>query len=87
MMKRICRVRTFGVEYSHGGRHFFVGNVVVADDKVYVETFGISNFVDSLDSAVEYYYQFYPRFFGIVYPFAAYTVSLVLPVGDILFDI
>ena len=47
-----------GVEDSHGIRQRIIGHVVVADDEVYAEAFGVGYLVDRLDAAVEDYDEF-----------------------------
>ena len=60
---------------------------MIADNKVYALLFGIGNFLDGLNAAVEDNNKFHTNLPGIVYSFLAYAISLVVAVGDIVFDI
>ena len=87
MLERIRVVWPFGVQYGGSLRHHVVGNVVVADNKVYTHALGIGNLIDRFYSAVENNDKFNTIFLCIVYSLITHTVSLVIAVGDVVLDV
>ena len=75
------------VQNSHGRRHYLVGHVVVADNKINAPTLGIGYFIDSLDTAIEDDNQFNTCLVSKVNSFLADTISLIIAVGDIVVNI
>ena len=54
---RIGGIGTLGIQHSHRIGQFVIGFVMVADDEVYAFLLGISNFLNSFDTAVEHNHQ------------------------------
>ena len=50
------------IENGYGIRQFFVGHMVVADDKVDAKCLCVSDFINSFDAAVEYDNEVHARF-------------------------
>ena len=61
--------------------------MMVADDKIDAERGGIFYLFDSLDSAIQDYYQFHPRGMSLVDGFGRDAISLVISGGDIVLDV
>ena len=80
-------IRSFGVEYGHSRWHHVVWNVMVADDEVYAKAFGIFYLLDGLDAAIEDDDEFNTCLLRKVYSLLAYSIALVIAVGDIVVDI
>ena len=52
MLKGIAVVGAFGIEDGYCWRHCLVGHMVVANDEIDTQLFGVGDFVDGLDTAV-----------------------------------
>ena len=87
MFERIGVVFSFGVQNSGSLWHFLIRHVMVADDEVYAQLFGVFNFFYRLYSTVEYYYQSHTRFVGEVDTLTAHSISLVVAVGNVVVDV
>lgn len=87
MLEGVGVILTLGVEDGHCRRHHLVGHVVVADNEVYALFLGISYLLDGLDTAIEDDDKFHTSLLGIVYSFLAHTISFVVSVGDIVFNV
>ena len=57
---------------------------MIADNKVYTEIFGISNFIDCFNTAIKDDNEFDTRFLGIVYSFFADSLSFFITIGNIV---
>ena len=87
IIERVAAVGTFGVENGHCGRKLLVRKVVVADDHVHAEGFGIGYLLHGLYAAVQSYDKRVSVLVAPVDAFIGYAVALVVAVGDIVFDI
>ena len=83
----IAVVAAFGVENSHCRRQHFVGHVVVADDEINAEFFGISYFLIGLDAAVEHNDEAHSHFGRKLHTLARHAITLVIAVGDVVVDV
>ena len=87
MFKGIVIIGAFGIKNGHSGRHFFIGYMMVAYNKVDAQRLGVSYFVDSLYSAVKNDNQFYTRMICVVYALAANTIAFFVAIGYIILDV
>ena len=87
MFERVGVVFPLGVECRYCGRQFLIRYVVVADNEVDAKAFGIRDFLDCLNPAIKYDYEFNACLFGIFYTFVAYSISFVVAVGYVLIDV
>ena len=87
VLKGIMVVGAFGVKNGHCWRHLFVGNVVVTYNEVDAQRFGVSNFFDGLNSAVEDDNKLYARLVSIIYAFATNAVAFFVAVGYVILNV
>ena len=80
-------VGAFGIKNGYCWRHLFIGDVMVADNEVDAQRFGVSYFVDGLNSAVEDDNKLYARLVGIIYAFATNAVAFFVAVGYVILDV
>ena len=80
----ISVVATFGVENRHCRREYFVGHVVIADDEVDAEFFGIGYLINGFDAAVEHNDESHAHFCRKFHSFARYTITLIVAIGDVV---
>lgn len=87
MFERVGIFFQFRIEDCCSARKFVVGHVMVADDEVYIFAFGVSYFLHCFYTAVESDNECNSAFFGIVYTLRRNAISLVITVGDIIFEV
>ena len=87
MLEWVGGINALGVKNRDSIRQLIIWHMVVADDEVYAQTLGIGNLFDSLNTAVEYYYQLDAFFCSIVQCFLTDTISLFVTIGNVIFDI
>ena len=80
IIERVAAVGTFGVENGHCGRKLLVRKVVVADDHVHAEGFGIGYLLHGLYAAVQSYDKRVSVLVAPVDAFIGYAVALVVAV-------
>ena len=87
MLEGVGVILALGVEDGHGRRHHLVGHMMVADNKVYALFLRIGYLLDGLDAAIEDDNKFHTSLLGIVYSFLTHTISLIVAVRDIIFNV
>ncbi len=87
VVERIGAVFALGIEHSHGRGQLHVGEMVVADDGVDAQFLGVFDFLHGLDAAVERNQQGAAMFLGRVDAFVRHTVTLVITIGNVVFDV
>ena len=60
---------------------------MVTDDKVYSLFLGIGYLFDCFDATIEDDNKFNSSFFGKVYSLFAYSITLIIAVGDVVIDV
>ena len=87
MLEGIGRVFTLRIKNSDCGRHSLIRHVVITYNEIDATFLGISYFVDCLDATIEHNNKFYVPFCCLVYSFPAYSITLVVTVGNVVFDV
>ena len=87
MLEGIGRVFTLRIKDSHSIWQFIIRYMMVADDEVYTQPFGIGNLVDSLNTAIENDNEFNTLFCRIVQCLNTDTIPFFITVWDIVFNI
>ena len=83
----IVVVAPLRVENGHGGRQFFVRHVVVANDEIDAQFFGVGNLFNCLDAAVEHDDEAHATFGRKIHPLFRYTISLFVAIGNVVVDV
>ena len=87
VLEGIGVVFPFGIENGRSRRYRFVGFMMVADDEVDAQRFGIGDLLDGLDAAVENDDQFDTSFMCRVYTLDTHSIALVVTVGNVVFNV
>src|SRR5690606_26267370 len=77
------RVRTIGlfwIKDGMGNRQILIRQMMIANDHVYTQRPGISNFFYSLYAAIQGDDEGKAVFFGIIYPGKRNTIAFIIPV-------
>ena len=61
--------------------------MVVADDEVDAQAFGVSDFLHCLDAAVEHDDEFHTGLVSVVHTFVRHSVAVFVAVGDVVVDV
>ena len=87
MLEGVGGVFTFRIENGHGYGQFVIRHVMVADDKVYAKGFGICNFFDCLDAAIEHNDECYTAFCCVVHCLDTDTITFLITVRNVVFNV
>ena len=87
MLEGVSRVLTLRIQNGHSIGQFIVGHVMVTDDEINAQRLRIGDFIDCLNAAIQHNNEFDTLFGCIVQSLLADTITLLITVGNIVFNV